>query len=53
MACKDVLYTPFFYMGDVVVSDKKKLIGIQVLRAVAFLEIFLGHCGEFSQCACG
>lgn len=26
-------------------GDKKKLMGIQTLRAIAFLEIFLGHCG--------
>lgn len=45
MACKGVLYTPFFYMGDVVLGEKKKLMGIQTLRAIAFLEIFLGHCG--------
>lgn len=32
-------------MGDVVVGDKKRLAGIQTLRAIAFLEIFLGHCG--------
>ena len=45
MACKGVLYTPFFGMGDVVLGEKKKLMGIQTLRAIAFLEIFLGHCG--------
>ena len=45
MACKGVLYTPFFHMGDVGLSDKKRLTGIQTLRAIAFLEIFLGHCG--------
>lgn len=26
-------------------SDKKRLVGIQTLRAIAFLEIFMGHCG--------
>ena len=26
-------------------GDKKRLAGIQTLRAIAFLEIFLGHCG--------
>ena len=44
MACKEILHA-VFTREFIRMKENQKIVGLQVLRAIAFLEIFLGHCG--------
>lgn len=53
MACKKILHA-VFTREFIRMKENQKIAGIQVLRAIAFLEIFLGHCGvEFCSATFG